>query len=55
MDGGFGSESLPRELDSAADLGRIGKALQPLGYGPEDIEAIMGANWLRILQQGLPE
>ncbi len=54
MDGGFGRESIPHELDSTADLPRIGEALRAAGYSPADINAIMGGNWLRILERGLP-
>lgn len=54
LDGGFGSEKLPRELDSAADLPRIGAALRAAGYSQADTDAIMGANWLRLLERALP-
>lgn len=54
LDGGFGSENLPYELDSVADLPRIGTALDHAGYSQADIAAIMGGNWLRILEENLP-
>jgi membrane dipeptidase len=55
MDGGFGSEGLPRELDSVADLSLVGAALRGAGYSAADTAAIMGGNWLRMLEQALPE
>jgi membrane dipeptidase len=54
MDGGFGSESMPHELDSAADLPRIAGELLLMGYSEEEVVAIMGENWLRVLEKGLP-
>jgi len=55
FDGGFGAESAPAELDTVADLARIGPALAELGYGEEDIAAVLGNNWLRVLRAALPE
>jgi membrane dipeptidase len=51
FDGGFGLQDAPQELDSIADLGFIGSALQARGYGQGEIEAILGGNWLRILRR----
>jgi membrane dipeptidase len=55
FDGGFGLDRVPIDLDSVADLRLIGDALITWGYGLDDVEAILGGNWLRILRQGLPE
>ncbi len=55
FDGGFGLDHVPSDLDSVADLRLIGDALTTRGYGPDDVEAILGGNWLRVLRQGLPE
>jgi membrane dipeptidase len=55
FDGGAGVESTPVELDSIADLSRIGEALSSRGYSAADIEGILGGNWLRVLRRGLPE
>lgn len=54
LDGGFGCEATPREIDSVADLPRIAEALQRAGYRDADIAAIMGNNWLRVLARVLP-
>lgn len=55
FDGGFGLEKVPAGLDSVADIRLIGEALVPRGYSAKDIEAILGGNWLRILERSLPE
>ena len=54
FDGGFGAESTPAEIDTVADLSRIGPALSELGYGEQDIAAVLGGNWLRLLRAALP-
>ena len=51
FDGGFGLQDAPHGLDSIADLGLIGSALQARGYGQGEVEAILGGNWLRILRR----
>lgn len=54
FDGGFGAERAPAEIDTVADLRRIGPALGEMGYGDEDIAAILSDNWLRLLRAALP-
>lgn len=54
FDGGFGTESVPYELDTVADLYQIAGRLQERGYAPGDVEAIMGGNMLRKLTETLP-
>lgn len=55
FDGGFGLNKVPSGLDSVADLQFIGDGLQQRGFTPEDIEDVLGGNWLRVLCQSLPE
>ncbi|MEQ8678023.1 MAG: membrane dipeptidase [Aggregatilineales bacterium] len=55
FDGGFGTEAIPYELDTVADLYQIGDALSRFGYAEEDIVSVMGGNMLRKLREGLPE
>jgi membrane dipeptidase len=55
FDGCFGAESVPAEIDTVADLARIGPALGELGYGDENITAILEGNWLRLLRAVLPD
>ena len=51
LDGGFGAEHIPAEIDTIADLPKIATKLKDHGYEPADIENIMGGNWLRILRK----
>jgi membrane dipeptidase len=50
LDGGFGADDIPAEMDSAADLPLIAKALRERGYADADIANIMGGNWLNLLR-----
>jgi membrane dipeptidase len=54
FDGGFGSEAIPRELDTVADLPRLADALRRHGFAEDDVAAVMGRNWLRKLETLLP-
>ncbi len=51
LDGGFGREQCPHDLDTIADLQALGEILQMRGYSDADIAAIMHGNWLRVLRQ----
>ncbi|EAR00430.1 putative peptidase [Maribacter sp. HTCC2170] len=51
LDGGFGTEQCPSDLDTIADLQKVPKMLQQRGYSPEDIDGIMHNNFLRFLQK----
>jgi membrane dipeptidase len=55
FDGGFGSESIPRELDTVADWVQIGAALRAHGFSAGDADGVLGDNWLRLLQRALPQ
>lgn len=50
LDGGFGTEQSPRELDTIADLQKIPPLLAQRGFKPADIEGVMHANWLRFFE-----
>jgi membrane dipeptidase len=50
LDGGFGREQSPGDLDTIADLARLPEMLARRGYSPADIEGIMHGNWLRFLE-----
>jgi membrane dipeptidase len=53
LDGGFGTEQTPMDLDSIADLVRIGPLLAARGYPQSDIEGIFQGNFLRFLRDHL--
>jgi membrane dipeptidase len=50
LDGGYGREQSPGDLDTIADLQRIPGYLKKRGYSDIDIEGIMHANWLRFFK-----
>lgn len=49
LDGGFGWEQSPHDMDTIADLQRLPDLLAARGYAQQDIAAIMHGNWLRLL------
>ena len=49
LDGGYGREQSPSDLDTIADLQKIPGLLEARGYNADDIAAIMHGNWLRFL------
>lgn len=51
LDGGFGQEDVPLEIQSIADLYRIGEALAQRGYKDADIASILHGNWLGFWRQ----
>lgn len=55
FDGGFGLDAVPVEIDSIADVQKLGPVLQSKGYSDEDVEAILGMNWIRHLRSDLPK
>jgi len=50
LDGGFGREQSPHDLDTIADLQKLIPLLEQRGYTHIDIENIMYKNWVRFLQ-----
>ena len=55
LDGGFGNEQTPSDLDSIADLQVLPELLGRRGYSATDIEGIMSGNWARFFSDVLPE
>lgn len=55
FDGGFGVQSVPAGVDTIVDLQKLVPLLDEKGYTQEDIAAILGANWINLLKQTLPE
>ena len=50
LDGAFGTEQSPYDLDTIADLQRLPELLKKRGYSNEDIRNVMHGNWLRFLR-----
>lgn len=51
LDGGFGREQSPHDLDTIADLQQVATLLNVRGYAQDDINAIMYDNWRRFLTE----
>jgi membrane dipeptidase len=51
LDGGFGREQSPADLDTIADLQKLIGLLAARGYADADIAGIMHGNWLRLLRE----
>jgi membrane dipeptidase len=54
LDGGFGTEQTPRDLDTIADLRKLADILARRGYSRSDVEAIFHGNFLRFFTEALP-
>lgn len=50
LDGGFGTEQGPSDLDTIDDLQKLVRMLTERGYSPEDVKGIFSKNWLRMLR-----
>ena len=50
LDGGFGADDIPAELDTAADLPLIAGRLRAAGYEDKHVRQIMGDNWIGLLR-----
>lgn len=51
LDGAFGTEQCPADIDTIADLQKIPAILQKRGYSQDDVERVMHGNWLRFLRK----
>ncbi|HTR29202.1 MAG TPA: membrane dipeptidase [Puia sp.] len=50
LDGAFGKEQCPYDLETITDLARLPELLGRRGYSTADIENILHGNWLRFLR-----
>lgn len=53
LDGLFGTEQSPYDLDTIADIAKYEGILAKRGYSSDDIEKIFHKNWLRIMRKTL--
>ena len=51
LDGAFGREQCPYDVETIADLQKLPALFRKRGYTQEDIENIMHNNWLRFLRK----
>jgi membrane dipeptidase len=54
LDGGYGYEQTPADLNSIADLQRLPELLARRGYSDADIDGILVGNWVRFFSEVLP-
>jgi membrane dipeptidase len=50
LDGGFGKEQSPHDLETVADLQKVAHLLRARGYSEPEVEAVMHANWIRFFR-----
>jgi membrane dipeptidase len=51
LDGAFGKEQSPYDLETIGDLQKLPPLLAKRGYNTEDIQNVMHGNWLRFLRK----
>ena len=51
LDGAFGREQTPADLDTIADLAKVSALLERRGYKPQDIEGMMSGNFINFLKR----
>lgn len=51
LDGGYGREQTPKDLESIAQLQSLTEILANRGYSQSDIEGIMHGNWVRFMER----
>ena len=50
LDGGYGTEQTPHDLDTIADLQKVADLLRKRGYTEQDVAKVMHGNWLRFFR-----
>jgi membrane dipeptidase len=51
LDGAFGTEQCPYDVETIADLQKIPDLLRKRGFSETDVENVMHGNWLRFLRR----
>jgi membrane dipeptidase len=51
LDGAFGKEQSPYDLETIADLQKMPDLLSKRGYSSEDIVNVTSGNWLRLIKK----
>lgn len=55
LDGGFGADHCPSDVDTIADLKALASLLRDRGFSTDDTANILHGNWLGLLRRGLPD
>lgn len=50
LDGGYGTEQTPHDLNSISDVARIAGMLEGRGYSQTDVEGIMSRNYIHLIR-----
>ena len=53
LDGGYGTEQTPHDLDTIADLQKITGLMLARGFSDKDVEKVMHGNWMRFFREHL--
>jgi membrane dipeptidase len=51
LDGAFGREQCPSDVQTIADLASVPAVLRARGYSDEDVQQISHGNFLRVLRR----
>jgi membrane dipeptidase len=54
LDGAFGTEQCPYDIQTIADIQKVFRILKNRGYNDDDIKAVAHGNWLNFMQKALP-
>ena len=53
LDGAFGKEQCPHDIDTITDINKLPDLLNKRGYAQDDIQQVMHGNWLRIFRNSI--
>ncbi len=53
LDGAYGKEQCPHDIDTIADINKLPDLLNKRGYAQDDIQQVMHGNWLRIFRNSI--
>jgi membrane dipeptidase len=55
LDGGYGNEQTPADLNRYRDLQKLVDKMQRRGFSDEEVQAVFHGNWIRFFGEVLPE
>lgn len=51
LDGAFGREQCPYDLETITDLQKLEELLKVRGYADDDVSNVLQGNWIRFLRR----